>query len=93
MARCIRGMLDAYVVQPRLDAVADAYRMQKQFRRFKGKVEYIRDRRLGGRLHEREVKAFRLLGRNLLRKSFTALKVTLHCNALKRQEMSMVLQF
>lgn len=82
--RCVREMIDTFIVQPRLDAVADAYYRQKNLRKFKQKTDFIRERRLGGWLNELEVKAFRLLGQNLLRKSLTALKVTQQCNALKR---------
>jgi len=75
MRRCVRDMVSTYVVQPKLDAVADVYYKKKNLQKFKRNLDLIRERSQGGGLHEFEVKAFQLLGQNLLRKSFTALRV------------------
>lgn len=52
--------------------------------RFKQKIDYIRERRQGRALHDFEIKAFQLLGQNLLRKAFTGLKVAQQCSGLKQ---------
>lgn len=84
MVRCMKEMIGTFIIEPKLDAVADAYYKKKHLKKFKRNTDVLRERKQGGALTVMEVKAFRLLGHNLLRKSFTALKVAQKCNNLKR---------
>ena len=79
-------IVECLVVQPRLDEIGHRHYLRKQLLTFKRKAEYIRDRRAGRNLHEFEIRAFRALGRTLITKAFTALKIMVKGRELKRQE-------
>ena len=81
--RSIKNMLNCYIIQPKLDAIGNKHFLKKQLLSFKHKINYIRDRNNGKNLHEFEIKAYEALGRNLLRKAFTGIKIVAKCNALK----------
>ena len=73
--RAILDMIECYAIQPKLDQIADSYFIGKSLRLFKQKVFYIRDRNNGQNLHEFEVKAYKWLGENLLRKAFSGIRL------------------
>lgn len=79
-------MVNHYVVEPNLDSMGDRHYLRTKLRAFKKKANYIRDRNSGKNLHEFEVRAYQTLGRNLLRKAFTGIKLMAHCNVVKDQE-------
>jgi hypothetical protein len=79
-------IVECLVVQPKLDEVGLMHFVRTQLLRFKRKAEYMRDRRAGKNLHEFEIRAFRALGRTLITKAFTALKIKVKGRELKRQE-------
>lgn len=86
-------MLNHYVIQPKLDSIGDKHFLKRNLLSFKFKINYIRDRNNGKNLHEFEIKAYEALGRNLLRKAFTGIKIMAKCNALKDQENQMILEY
>ena len=89
----INRMAENYITQPKLDGIATRYLIKKQLNRFRTKIEYIRGRREGRNLHEFEIKAFKALGRTLLRKSILGLKIMVRCRHLKAQETKMIKEY
>ena len=45
--RVVKEIVDAYVIEPRLDAIGEKHYLRKQLLTFKKKVEYVRDRDQG----------------------------------------------
>jgi hypothetical protein len=86
-------MVDCYAIQPKLDQLAHNFFVKKNLQAFRQKVLYIRDRANGQNLHEFEVKAYKKLGENLLRKAFSGIKVIAQQNGLKRMEHQMILEY
>lgn len=68
-------MVGTYGIQPKLDAIADLYFKKKQLCTFKKKVYYIKSRNEGTNLHEKEIRAFEALGKNLMMKAYSSLKI------------------
>jgi hypothetical protein len=68
-------MIGTYIIQPKLDDIANKAFLKKQLQAFRRKVMYIKGRNEGTNMHEFEIKAFEYLGQNLLRKVFTGLKI------------------
>lgn len=48
---------------------------KKSFIRFYQNITFVIDRKRGKNLHEYEIRAFRMLGQNLLRKAFHGIKI------------------
>lgn len=89
----MREICDSIIIQPKLDAVADLYRLQTSFKSFIKKVRYIRDRQNGLNMHEFEIRAYNALGKNLMRKCFCAFKMVLHTRRLKEMESKVVFDY
>ena len=81
--RCVRELVGTYVIQPRLDAIAQEYYLKKNLKLFRKKVLYIKGRNDGTNLHSSEIKAFEYLGQNLLRKVLTGLKIYTQTQLIK----------
>ena len=58
MRRCIDDIVGTYIIQPKLDEIADRHYLRQKLLTFKRKAEYIRGRNMGGNLHEFEIRAF-----------------------------------
>lgn len=85
--------METYVIQPRLDAIADHHLLKRSLQKFVYKVNYIMDRQTGQNLHEFEVRAYTILGQKLMRKAFSVLKTRVTCNQLKAMEYRMIEEY
>ena len=90
LSRVFREMVSVCIIEPHLDLIGDQHFIRKQLQTFKVKVNYIRDRRNGQALHDFEIKAYQTLGRKLLRKAFSGIKLIAQANMLKNQEKEMI---
>ena len=91
--KIISDMLEAYAIQPKLDKIGHTHYLHKCLTKFRSKVLYIRGRNSGQNLHEFEIRAYKQLGVNLMRKAFSGLKVVIKQNGLKRMEEDMIVQY
>lgn len=93
MKRVVRDIVECYVIQPKLDAIADCYVLKKNLVSFKAKTSFLREKRLGLNLDECEIKSYQALAFKLMSKAFTSIKLANQCSQLKSVQEQMVREY
>ena len=81
--KIVNDLVECFIIQPKLDEIADNFLLKKNIVSFKEKTTFLREKRLGLNLDELEIKSYQTLAFKLMSKAFTSIKLANQCSQLK----------